>query len=232
MTGPRGLVGQPTFLAKNVPTIPPFVGRKSELEHLEQCFHAALAGRPQVVLLRGEAGIGKTRVLNEALLIAASLGFETCHGRCLEDIALPYLPFLQSLLTRLSTPSATDGVSPILDEDLATIRRLLFSPVTPVAALGIVSSERADEEKRRLFLAVSRAVMQLVQGYPLVVAIDDLHWADQPSLDLLSHLVFTLADAAGQNPVPLVIIGAHRPVEPEERLARTVDRFQREAVCQ
>lgn len=229
MSGQHGPVGHRPLL-ENAPPIPPFIGRKTELEQLEQCFQAALAGRPQVVLLRGEAGIGKTRLLKEALSIAASLGFETCQGRCLEDVALPYLPFVQSLLTRLGT--FADAESLLLSEDLTTIKRLLFSPPTLADAPSVASSERVDEEKRRLFLAVSRAVLQLVQGHPLLVAIDDLHWADQPSLDLLSHLVFTLTDAAEQSPTPLVLVGAHRPVEPEERLARTIDRFQRESVCQ
>ncbi|MBI3245044.1 MAG: AAA family ATPase [Deltaproteobacteria bacterium] len=229
MSGQHGLVGHRPLL-ENAPPIPPFIGRKTELEQLEQYFQAALTGRPQVVLLRGEAGIGKTRLLKEALSIAAALGFETCQGRCLEDVALPYLPFVQSLLTRLGT--FADAESLLLSEDLTTIKRLLFSPPTLTDAPSVASSERVDEEKRRLFLAVSRAVLQFVQGHPLLVAIDDLHWADQPSLDLLSHLVFTLTDGAEQSPTPLVLVGAHRPVEPEERLARTIDRFQRESVCQ
>src|SRR5262249_17295291 len=61
---------------------------------------------------------------------------------------------------------------------------------------------------------------------------DDLHWADQPSLDLFSHLVFTIADTAVREPVPLFIVGVYRPVEPHERLARTIAQFQREDICQ
>ena len=76
------------------PGIPPFVGRTQELDSLERCFRGAVAGRPRVVLVEGEAGIGKTRLLQEAMSVARRLGMEVWFGRCYEDLTLPYLPFV------------------------------------------------------------------------------------------------------------------------------------------
>jgi tetratricopeptide (TPR) repeat protein len=71
----------------------------------------------------------------------------------------------------------------------------------------------------------------LAQHHPLLLVVDDMQWADQPSLDVFSHLVFSLADSSLQESTPLMIIGAHRPGEPTERWTRALDRFHREEHC-
>jgi class 3 adenylate cyclase/DNA-binding NarL/FixJ family response regulator len=91
---------------------------------------------------------------------------------------------------------------------------------------------QSDQGKLQLFLAVSRATVTLAQGCPTLFVVDDLHWADPLSLDLFGHLVYTVADTAVRESVPLLILGTHRPVEPETRLARMLARFQREAIYQ
>ena len=83
----------------------------------------------------------------------------------------------------------------------------------------------------RFFLAITRITIILAQNKPLLVVLDDLHWADQSSLDLFSYLVFSLADMCRQESIPLFFLGTHRPVEPEGRLARVIARFQREQIC-
>src|SRR5262249_26027773 len=80
---------------------PPFVGREQELALLERWSEEAAAGHPRVVLGRGEAGTGKTRLLPEAMPIARRLGMDVGLGRCYEDLALPSLPFHEILLPRL-----------------------------------------------------------------------------------------------------------------------------------
>src|SRR5919204_5085579 len=80
---------------------PPFVGRRQELAWIEQSIQAAIDGRPRVVLLAGDAGIGKTRLLKAVQSVASRRGVRVCYGRCYEDLPLPYLPFIEAFLAHL-----------------------------------------------------------------------------------------------------------------------------------
>ncbi len=89
----------------------------------------------------------------------------------------------------------------------------------------------ADQDKLRLFLAISRATVAYAARTPLVLFLDDLHWADQPSMELLSHLVFSTADAAAREAVRLLIVATYRADELAGATARMVTRLQREENC-
>src|SRR5262249_38906648 len=125
-----------------------------------------------------------------------------------------------------------EGVAQALGTDTQVIRLFLERVGTAPSTAGSVRSAETDQDTLRLYLALTRATIVLAQHRPTVLILDDLHWADRSSLDLFSHLVFAVADAAVREPVPLLIIVAHRPVEPADRLARTIARFQREDICQ
>jgi serine/threonine protein kinase/tetratricopeptide (TPR) repeat protein len=206
-----------------------FIGRREYLDWFETCFQEAQAGRPRIVFLSGEAGVGKTRLLRELRGAALRQGLQTWAGRCYEDLTLPYLPFIDVLLPLLEQLPA-EG-QPALDPDVAVLRRFFRWTDSAVSLVQTPAAEEAYQDKLLVFLAVSRLLIALAQHRPLVVLFDDLHWADSPSLDLLSYVVFTVAEAALRTPVPLTIIGAFRPAAPEERLARLLARFQREEVC-
>src|SRR5207249_8992996 len=90
---------------------------------------------------------------------------------------------------------------------------------------------QTDQDKLRLFLAVSRTFLTMAQDAPTLFAIDDLHWADSSSLDLLQHLVFTMVDTAEREPVPILLVCTYRPHEGGERLAHLLTRIQRENIC-
>ncbi|MGH7334451.1 MAG: AAA family ATPase [Candidatus Rokuibacteriota bacterium] len=206
-----------------------FVGRRQELEWLEQWFQEAVEGHPRVVLIQGEAGIGKTRLLQEARSIARRLGVHFCLGRCFEDLTLPYLPFVDSLLPLFD--QAPDEVKLGLGSDLEVIDAFVRGTSTPRAAVQPAVTAHTEQEKLQLFLAMGRATVKVAQSHATIFVVDDLHWADRLSLDLFDHLVFTVADTAYQDRVPLLVIGTYRPVEAEERLARLCARLQREGIC-
>lgn len=212
------------------PGIPPFVGRTQELDSLERCFRGAVAGRPRVVLVEGEAGIGKTRLLQEAMSVARRLGMEVWFGRCYEDLTLPYLPFVEYLLPRLE--QMPEDVRRSLDPDFQLAAQLLHRAGNPSPTDRPSMSGAADHEKLQLFLAVAHATVRFAESRPLLFVIEDLHWADRLSLDLLEHVAFTVADTATREPVPLVIVGTHRPLVSADRLSRLAARLQREEVCQ
>ncbi|MGH8057823.1 MAG: ATP-binding protein, partial [Candidatus Entotheonellia bacterium] len=207
----------------------PFVDRIQELAWLERWLQEAIASRPGVVLIPGEAGIGKTRLLTELRSVAVHRGVQVCYGRCYEDLTLPYLPFMEALRPQLE--QIPEEVERTLGADASIIDQLLGRQVATTPTANQSWSTQPDQDKLRLFLAVSHLIIKSAQSGPTLFVVDDLHWADQPSLDLFGHLVVTLAETALRETVPLLLIGMHRPVEPEERLARLIARLQREPIC-
>lgn len=210
--------------------ITPFIGRRQYLDVMSRSLEEVRAGRPQIVLIKGDAGAGKTRLLKEVWSLAERYGFEVCYGRCYEDVVLPYRPFVESLLVQLAT--MPEEVTQSLGADAEIIRLFLERVGAAPSPAGLAQSTETDQGTLRLSLALTRATIVLAQHRPTVLVLDDLHWADRSSLDLFSHLIFAVADTAVRESVPLLILAAHRPVEPEDRLARAIARFQREEICQ
>ena len=219
-----------TSRANLVRVSPPFVGRRQEFDWLIRGLTDAMGGQPRLVLMPGEAGIGKTRLLLEVQAQAMRHGMQVGLGRCYEDLTLPYLPFVGAWRSLME--QVPQDVMRALGSDLEVIRRLVPQDATPARAAHPPSAAEADQDTLELFLGISRATIKVAQHCPTFFIVDDLHWADRSSLDLLGHLVFTVADTAGREPVPLLIIATYRPVEPETRVARLIARFERERLCQ
>jgi class 3 adenylate cyclase/tetratricopeptide (TPR) repeat protein len=209
--------------------VPPFVGRREELVWLESVLQEVLAGQPRVVLVLGEAGIGKTRLLHEMRSDILRRGLQIGYGRCYEDLTLPYLPFVE-VLSSLLDPLARD-LEHISGNDTEVLRWLLHRDQPSGRVANPFISTQSDQDKLRLFLAVSRIAVALVQRSPTVIAIEDLHWADRSSVDLFGHLIFTVADMTMRESMPLLIIGSYRPVDGETHLGRLIARLQRELIC-
>ena len=204
---------------------PPFIGRERELEWLLQQLDAAAGGQPRLLLRVGEAGIGKTRLLRELQVRAYQRGVAVCAGRGYDEFTVPFLPVIDALGPRLR--ELPPAVLAALGEQADVVRRFALGGDGTAPA----APDPSGEQKRRLLLAVSRAVMELARGGPLLFLLDDLHWVDQASLELFAHLVFSLADGASQAAPPLLIVGSTRPLEREAPLARSLARFQREPIC-
>ncbi len=169
----------------DVPVANALIGRAEELDRL-----AALTGlddaapRATAVLLSGDAGIGKTRLLAALRGRAERTGWRVLVGHCLDfgDGALPYLPFSE-LFGRL------DAEQPALAQALADasppLRRVMPGRRPPADA-GRDATERVDRSE--LFEAVHSGLQRLGGEEPLLVVIEDVHWADQSTRDLLSFL--------------------------------------------
>ena len=159
-----------------------FVGREREIETLRNLFEEAAAGRGRMVLLSGEAGIGKTRTANELATYASSRGAEVLVGRCYEGEGAPaYWPWIQVLrayvrgrdpaeLSALMGPGAAD-ISQILPE---------LSERIEAAAAPAVNDPR--QARFRLFDSITSLLAHAAAARPLVVILDDLQSADTPSL--------------------------------------------------
>jgi class 3 adenylate cyclase len=183
-----------------------YVGRNELLGRLEQARREAAAGACRAVLLCGEPGVGKTRTASEVAQAAFAERAIVLYGRCDEEIGVPYQPFAEALdwqTTHVARP--TLGRHP---GELIRVQPLLRSRVTGLAAP--VSSDPRSEEYL-LFEATRSWLVELSRQQPVVLVLDDLHWASKPVLLLLRHILRTAA--AGGDGVRLLVLGIYRDTE-------------------
>jgi DNA-binding SARP family transcriptional activator/tetratricopeptide (TPR) repeat protein len=193
----------------------PFTGRAAELEALR----SALAAR-KLALIEGETGIGKTR-LGEAFLgdTAALALFGAAHE--LEQ-ALPYQPIIEALRGLLAHPDwpALRAALELPEVWLAEVRRLL-PELAPPGQEGVSPPLRAADESR-LWEGINQFLLGLARQRPVVMLIDDLHWADSSTLALLGYLI------RQSTPAPLGFLATTRPVAPRSPLAALLQTLTRE----
>jgi len=162
---------------------PVTIGRSIELEALR----AFLVRPGGLFLISGEAGIGKSRLAHEARSLAEARGFRVLEGRCFEaDHALPFAPALD-ILGGLVESYGAEEVAHLAGAAAPDLARLL-PELAAVAAVAAVDGVDVEVAKRRLFDGFARLVNTLAHGDPLLLIIEDIHWADLSSLDLLLHL--------------------------------------------
>ena len=164
-----------------------FGGRVAEHQALEECYTRAAAGQPQVVILRGEAGIGKTRLAREFLAWASVQGTEVMQGGAFESGShMPFQPLVEALrqwLNRENAPTDLlgEGWLSILSQLLPELRDRY--PELPPAPLG------AAADRTKLFESFVRLTLALAYRVPLVLFVDDMQWADSATLDLLHYAI-------------------------------------------
>ncbi|MDW4909359.1 AAA family ATPase [Streptomyces sp. ADMS] len=165
---------------------PVFVGRADELGVLHDALARAAGGEPQALLLGGEAGVGKTRLVEEFAGVAGSRGAVVVLGGCVEIGAdgLPFAPFSTALRAlRRALPDELAAAAAGQEQELA---RLL-------PELGETGAGRHDEEgMARLFELTARLLERVAADRTVVVALEDLHWADASTRHLLAYLFRTL----------------------------------------
>jgi DNA-binding CsgD family transcriptional regulator len=181
---------------------PIFVGRVAERAQLEAGLDAALLGEPGFVLLGGEAGIGKTRLAMEFATAAAARGASIARGHCLESksATMPFAPFVEIIRGLLLGEPGLGHVG-ISEAARTALARL----VPEIEAQPPVDSQSSTgDERLRLFHAVLVLFGRIANDRPLLVVIEDLHWADASSLDLLRFIAGELASQR------LLILGTFR----------------------
>ena len=164
-------------------------GREAATARLHEVFARARSGERCLALVTGEAGIGKTRVVAEFARAAHSAGALVLYGRCEEEAATPYEPFVEAL-----APLSASG---LLAEGLG--KCTTGRPGEPA------SDPEAD--RARMFDALAEWLDEVATRRPVVLALDDLHWADRATLALVRRL------ATRPQRVPLLLLGCARDVE-------------------
>ena len=166
----------------------PFVGRATELEGLQRKLQDMRAGRGGVVMLVGEPGIGKTRTAEECVERARYAGVLVLWGRCYEgEWAPPYSPFAEAIAAYAAGADA-DRLRQDLGLGAAPLARLVPALRERLPDIGEPVALQPDEERFRLLDAVSQFLIALSARAPVVLVLDDLHWADKGTIALLRHV--------------------------------------------
>lgn len=204
---------------------PVLIGRATYVQALTRCIAEARAGRGQVVLVGGEAGIGKSRLVAEATARAADEGLLVLQGHCFEpDRLLPYAPLLDLLraLMAAQSPRAVLDLAgpagPELARLLPELAALLLDGAPPAAV-------DPAQEKRRLFDALARVFVSLAGRAPLLVVVEDLHWGDDTTLDFVLHL------ARRSAALPLLLVCTYRSDEVHPGLQHVLAGLDRERLA-
>src|SRR5579863_8477089 len=172
----------------------PLLGRTTELSTLIKAYHTVQRGQTQVVLLEGEAGIGKTRLATEFLAWAEMEGADVLQGQAFETGGrLPYQPVIEALRPRIERENAPDDM--LSDMWLAELSRLLPELNDRYPDLPAPTGDKSVA-RNRLFEAVARLGQALAARTPLVLFIDDVQWADAASLDVFHYLARSFAGSA------------------------------------
>jgi len=203
------------------------VGREREMGLLGEHLDRALAGHGGFVLVAGEAGIGKTRLVMELARAGEERGARYVSGRCIfREGSLPYHPFIEAtgrLIACLGLEDVDEFEQYIRERMPALVGRLpiLRSFLRPAGQ----DTTTLIADKEHLLDAISALFMSLARERPLILHIDDLHWADEASLDLLLYLARSCATSQG------LLLGTYRPEEVSgasramHPLARLLDRM-------
>jgi DNA-binding CsgD family transcriptional regulator len=165
------------------------VGRAGELAGLEDAFAAAAAGRGSTIFVAGESGIGKTRLVSELAEGAQMRESTVLTGRCIDLVGpgLPYLPLVEALQPLRGSSALAE-----VPGQLRELSRLVPELAGPAAA---VAAERvAGDAQLQLFQELLAVFERLGAAAPLLVVLEDLHWADASTLDLVAFLAHAVSE--------------------------------------
>lgn len=186
------------------------VGREEERQRLLERFKAALTGQGHLVFICGEAGIGKTMLAREVMTYARAEGATALIGHCYDlEGALPYQPFVEALRGYV-TSHPREVVCRHLGDTAAELVKLVPEIQQCAPALKAEAPLEPEQERRRLFDGVTRFLNSLAQKKLLLLFLEDLHWADKASAQLLLYLINNLRQT------PVLIMVTFRDVELEE----------------
>ncbi len=209
----------------------PFVGRSKEFAELQTRLNAAVAGECQLVVVSGEPGIGKTRLLDELDNLANARKIMVLHGRAVEqDSSFPYQGFcelIQDYFRRKEDSTTSPPDFGDIASDLVTLFPMLSeigeirSASTGDSMLSRTGEAAGPENRIQIFELLARTLTRIAAGRPMVLILEDLHGAEV-SNEALQYIVRRLG------PTPTLIVGSYRSTEIDRRhtLTRVIESFR------
>jgi len=216
-------MGTTPWYRVRVPTWPnegPLVGRERESALVRGWWQSVRRGEGRLLVVDGDPGIGKTRLVAELARAVEVEGALVLWGHCDEEPVAPFQPFAEALGAYFQALSA-DRISHMPDWQLTELARLVLR-LREYAPLDEDDAGDPESERYRFFEAVAATLNELSSGGTMLLVVDDLHWADQPTLLLLRHVLRSID--AGR----LGIIGIYNDTEvpPDHRLRAALADFR------
>jgi tetratricopeptide (TPR) repeat protein len=205
-----------------------FIGRAKEIAALRAAIDAALGGQASLVMLVGEPGIGKTRLAEEAGEYARLRGVQVLAGRCYEgEAAPPYSPFVEVIREYVST-RPDEALKAEIGDSASDVAKLVPEIRKRIPDLPATTAADPKGERQRLFDGVTWFLVNASKANPIMLHLDDLHWADKPSLLLLQHLARRFKGSR------LLVVSTYRDVELDRNhpLSTVVGELRHERLCQ
>ncbi len=205
-----------------------FVGREHEMDLLRAGLESTLSGRGRLILLVGEPGIGKTRTAEELVTYARLRRTQVLWGRCYEGDGAPaYWPWVQLIRSYVHEREPAALLSE-MGSGAGAIAQMVSEVRERLPALTAPPPLDPEQARFRLFDGVSTFLKNAANNQPLVLVLDDLHWADKPSLLLLQFLARELRAAR------LLVMGTYRDVElgRQHPLTQTLGELSREQLAE
>ena len=203
---------------------PVLIGRAAQLDAIHRCVNRAFNEEPVTVLLSGEAGIGKSRLVAEAAAAARRLGFSIIQGNCFEqDAALPYSAVLE--LLRSAFASRQEDLMQLIGPLSGEIAKVAPELLPGVVALPVVDP---DQEKRRVFHALAQVFVRLAARQPLLIVVEDLHWSDETTQQFLNYFALQLTNTSA---CPILVLLTYRTEEVEPGLEHFLAGVERQRLA-
>ncbi|HJV13202.1 MAG TPA: AAA family ATPase [Propionibacteriaceae bacterium] len=207
----------------------PFVERDTERASLRRLVDDTLGGHGRLALVAGEPGVGKSRLVAEIGDEARARGMRVLTGHCAQmSSASPYLPYVEMIEQAISSPrsslalwTALGGVAPEIARIAPALRRA-FPDIPPPIELP------AELARRYVWNSFGEFVSRAAQGQPLLLVLEDLHWADESTLLLTEYLARLLPD------MPVLVLGTYRDLEVnlQHPLARVIGHLARQRLVE
>lgn len=215
---------EPIASPRGLRTTTPYVGRARELETLSECWHTAAGGAGGVVLVAGEPGIGKTRLVDElADRVVRRAGGIVLAGGCHDGDVVANAPFVEAL-TDWVRRTGPENVAGALGAEASVIARMVPAVIDTLPHIGEPLPVPREAEAARLHDAVSQVLLRLGASSPVLLVLDDLHWADDATVSLMRAV--SRAARRGR----LLVIGTYRETDLDRRhpFAQAIAVLQRE----
>ena len=187
-----------------------FVARDDEHNTLVMAWKEVIAGAQRLVLVTGEPGVGKTRLTSELARVAHDQSGIVLWGGCDEDLGIPYQPLAEALghyVHAVSLDTLRSALGPLGGE----LTRLVSDLASLMPGLEVTEIDDPDAERRRLADALSDLLSTVSASHPVLLVLDDLHWAGKPTLILLRQLL------RSPRPMRLLIVGTYRDTDLDRR---------------
>ncbi len=184
------------------------VGRERELASLLSGLDDSASGRGRLFLISGEPGVGKTRLADEVAAVADAKGMALLIGHCTEhDEAVAYLPFVEILENFVDRVANPDRLRSALGDQGPELARLLPKLKNILPELSPPLELPPAQARRHLFNCFCDFAARVTRERPMLMILDDLHWADDSTLSLLDHLTQRLSG------LPLLVVGTYRDAQ-------------------